>query len=123
MVLEKDIYGWELILDLKDCNKNISNRYRLVKWAKELCKLLKMRPYGPCKVPYFGLKTNKTKGYSLLQFIEESAIVGHFSDAYRTAHINIFSCKKFDMDKALKFTIDYFSGQVVSVKKLERRLV
>lgn len=122
MALTGRIYGWELILDLKDCNENISNRYKLVKWAKDLCKVLKMHPYGSCKVPYFGLKSDRTKGYSLLQFIEESAIVAHFSDAYRTAHINIFSCKKFDMDKALKFTVDYFGGKVIKVWKLERRL-
>lgn len=122
MVLSERIYGWELILDLKECNENIRSRYKLIRWAKELCKLLDMNPYGSCKVPYFGLKSDKTKGYSLVQFIEESAVVGHFSDKYRTSHINIFSCKKFDMDKALKFTVDYFGGKIIEVWKLKRRV-
>jgi S-adenosylmethionine decarboxylase len=110
--IPKVIYGRELIINLYGCNlKIISNGEKIKQFAKELCEVIDMKPYGKPYVPYFGLKKENTKGYSLLQFIETSSITGHFSESEKAAYINIFSCQDFDVDKAKSFTKDFFEAK------------
>ena len=85
-----------------------------------LFKLIKMKQYGKPLIPYFGEKEEFTKGFSLVQLIETSSITGHFSDYWKTAYINIFSCKKYDKEKAKKFTKDFFKAKRLKTKSLTR---
>jgi S-adenosylmethionine decarboxylase len=112
-------FGWELILDLYDCDpKIISDENEIKKFAGELCKVIDMKAFGDPLTPYFGQSQENTKGYSLLQFIETSSIVGHFSESTGAVYINIFSCKKYDIEKAEKFTKDFFHA-----KKIHSRFI
>jgi len=117
--MKNKIYGYELIMDLYECDKNIiSSQKKLQAYADTLCKLIKMKKYGRTLLPYFGEKKAYTKGYSLVQLIETSSIVGHFSDSWKRAYINIFSCKKYDHKLAKKFTQDFFRA-----KKMKSRFI
>lgn len=112
-------FGWELVLDLHDCDLDvISSKKKIKEYALELCKILKMTPYGKAFIPYFGLNKPHTKGYSLLQFIETSSITGHFSEHKRSVYLNIFSCKPYDADKAKEYTKEFFGA-----KKIKSRLI
>jgi len=114
-------FGYELILDLEQCDKNIiSSRSKLKKYVDTLCELIQMEKYGKTLLPYFGEREEYTKGYSLVQLIETSSIVGHFSDYWATAYINIFSCKEYDADLAKKFTKEYFAAKRMRTKFLTR---
>ena len=94
--MKAKIFGYELILDLYDCDlKVISSKNKLTQYVNKLCSLIKMEKYGKTLLEYFGTKETHTKGYSLLQFIETSSITGHFSEHWCIAYINIFSCKSF----------------------------
>ena len=111
------IYGYELIMDLQECDKKIiSSKKSLQAYIDQLCKLIKMKKYGKTLIPYFGEKQSFTKGYSLVQLIETSSITGHFSDSWGTAYINIFSCKKYNQMLARKFTKEFFKAK--RLKKL-----
>jgi len=114
------LFGKELILDLGKCSHRISDRVFLVEFAAELCSKIDMKAYGECQTPYFGTNSDLTKGYSLLQFIETSSITGHFSDTFRTAHLNIFSCKDFDADVAAEFCAKFFGAIIVNKTVLDR---
>ncbi|HIE36056.1 MAG TPA: S-adenosylmethionine decarboxylase [Candidatus Omnitrophica bacterium] len=117
--MRKRIYGYELIMDLYDCDqKIIISKTKLQEYVDKLCKLIKMKKYGKTLIPYFGEKKIYTKGYSLVQLIETSSITGHFSDYWKTAYINIFSCKKFDHQKAKEFTKNFFGA-----KRIKTRLI
>lgn len=117
--MKKKIYGYELILDLCDCDKKVlSSKKKLKQYVDKLCKLIKMKQYGKTLLPYFGLKEEFTKGYSLVQLIETSSITGHFSENWGKAYINIFSCRKFDHRLAKKFTRQFFKA-----KKVENRFL
>jgi S-adenosylmethionine/arginine decarboxylase-like enzyme len=117
----KKIFGYELILDLKDCDlKTISSTKKLGEYAKNLCKLIKMKPYGKPVIKYFGENKKFTKGYTLVQLIETSSITGHFSEHWRAAYINIFSCKKFDASLAEEFTAGFFMAGDWRSRFLER---
>jgi S-adenosylmethionine decarboxylase len=114
-------FGWELILDLYECDPTaISNEDMIRRYAKELCNLLDMKPYGEPMTPYFGEKQSHTKGYSLLQFIETSSIVGHFSEHNRAVYINIFSCKPYDAKHAERFTKTFFGAESVKSRFIVR---
>lgn len=112
-------YGYELILDLYECNPEIiSSRKKLQEYVDKLCRLIKMKKYGKTWIPYFGQKMPHTKGYSLVQLIETSSISGHFSEEKKSAYINIFSCKLYDYQKAREFTKKFFGA-----RKIKSRLI
>jgi len=118
--MDKTIFGYEVAIDLINCNERIKIEEELHRYAKELCEVIDMKPFGKCQTPYFGEKSEITKGYSLLQFVETSSITGHFSEHYKSAHINIFSCKKFDMERATLFTKKFFGGKLITENCLVR---
>jgi len=118
---KRRIYGYELTLDLFECDLRIlSSKKKLQTYVTQLCKLIKMKKYGKTLLPYFGEKEPYTKGYSLVQLIETSSITGHFSDFWKTAYINIFSCRKFSDKKALAFTKKFFRAKRVKSRLLIR---
>jgi S-adenosylmethionine/arginine decarboxylase-like enzyme len=113
--MKKRVYGYELIMSLYGCNKEIINsRKKLQEYVDKLCRLIKMKKYGKTILHYFGEKQPFTKGYSLVQLIETSSITGHFSDLWQSAYINIFSCRKYDHTAAKKFTRQFFQAKKVS---------
>ncbi len=112
--LSEDDYGMELVLDLYGCDpQKIRSKETLKLFVDELCKLIGMEKYGSCYLPYFGLNSKHTAGYSLLQFIETSSITGHFAEATNAAYINIFSCREFDPEKAAEFTKEFFKANQI----------
>ena len=105
-------FGWELQLDLYDCNSVAIGTEEVIReFGRELCKVIDMIPYGEPLTPYFGENCEHTKGYSLLQFIETSSIVGHFSEGTGACYLNIFSCKAFDPKVAEDFSVEYFGAK------------
>lgn len=114
-------FGWELVLDLYECNmETISDETAIKNFARKLCEVIDMKPYGEPLTPYFGENQEHTKGYSLLQFIETSSIVGHFSEGTGAVYLNIFSCKKYDIEKAESFVKEYFGAERVHSRYIVR---
>ncbi|MFH1767744.1 MAG: S-adenosylmethionine decarboxylase [Candidatus Omnitrophota bacterium] len=119
--MKENIYGYELVMDLTECDvKIIGSREKLQEYVDKLCRLIKMKKYGKTLIPYFGEKKAYTKGYSLVQLIETSSITGHFSEFWKTAYINIFSCLKYDDKKAKEFTQEFFKAKRIKVRLLVR---
>ena len=130
--MEKEIYeagptpeltfGWELVLDLYGCNiETISDEKAIKTFARELCRVIDMKPYGEPLTPYFGENQEHTKGYSLLQFIETSSITGHFSEGTGAVYLNIFSCKEYDIETAESFSRNYFGAETVRSRFIVRK--
>ncbi|MBI4846342.1 MAG: S-adenosylmethionine decarboxylase [Candidatus Omnitrophica bacterium] len=118
---ENRIYGYELVLDLFDCDVEvISSKKKLQEYTDKLCKLIKMKKFGKTLIPYFGKREEFTKGYSLVQLIETSSITGHFSEYWKRAYINIFSCMTYDSVLAKKFTKEFFKAKRVKARFLTR---
>ena len=118
---KKNTYGYELIMDLRGCEKAIiTSKKKLQEYVDRLCELIKMKKYGKTLLPYFGEKQAFTKGYSLVQLIETSSITGHFSDIWSTAYINIFSCQGYDYAKAKKFTKEFFKAKSLKGRFITR---
>lgn len=114
-------FGWELILNLYDCDlKVISSKKKIQEYVNKLCRLIKMKKYGKTWIPYFGHKKPHTKGYSLVQLIETSSITGHFSEYKRSIYLNIFSCKAYAHKKAASFSAKFFKAGKVKATLLTR---
>lgn len=104
-----NVFGKELILDLIDCDPSVlQSREKIEQFAAELCQVIDMEPYGAPFVGRFGFGKDFTAGYSLVQLIESSSITGHFSDLWRRAYLEIFSCKEYDADEAVAFSQRFF---------------
>lgn len=117
----KQIFGYELIINLRGCDKEVlTSKKKLQSYVDQLCDLIKMKKFGKTILKYFGENKDFTKGFSLVQLIETSSITGHFSDNWNAAYLNIFSCQKYDHHKARKFTKDFFRAKKVSSRLLVR---
>lgn len=134
----KDVYGFELVLDLHECDIERFSRYylkeyfimlcdtinmkrcRLVfwddRWVKILNKLLPWRWIWPGDV-----QTNpKTTGISAVQFILTSNVTIHMLTLRKAMYVNIFSCKSFDKDIAEDLTASYFGAKKCKARFIER---
>jgi len=121
--MKEKIFGWELILDLYDCDpKKIATKKEIQYYADELCKLIKMKQYGKTLIPHFGHERPHISGYSLVQLIETSSITGHFSELWNSAHINIFSCKKYNEKTAFEFTKEFFGAKRINKRLIVRKI-
>lgn len=115
-------FGLEVVLDLHECNPEvIRSSKKLAEYATKLCRLLKMKKYGKTLLPHFGYNEAHTAGYSMVQFIETSSVTGHFSELWNAAYINIFSCRDFDTEKAIEFSVEFFGARRVTKRVLLRK--
>jgi S-adenosylmethionine decarboxylase len=109
--MDNRLYGIETVMDLHDCDPvAISSESKLREYLEKIVKVLDMVPYGEPLVERFGLNTEHTAGYSIVQLIETSSITGHFSEAFKSAHINVFSCKAYDGEVVDEFTRRFFGA-------------
>lgn len=119
-------YGYELILDLHNCDPSTFNRGDIEKYFVELCKLIDMER---CKLSWWDdhdvpPEEQQTephlKGTTAVQFILTSNIVIHTLDLLGAVYINIFSCKDFDTEIAKNFSAEWFKGTIVSSHVIDR---
>jgi S-adenosylmethionine/arginine decarboxylase-like enzyme len=120
------IYGYELILDLEQCDVKKFTRHHIRKYCEGLCKLIGMER---CKLIFWDDKwvpkrykqtSPHTEGTSAVQFIITSSIVIHCLDQLEAAFINIFSCRVFNEGDAQKFSQDFFDAKKVGAHFIKR---
>ena len=109
-------YGYELILDLSGCNADLFTRSHIDRYFTELCELIDMKK---CEVVFWDdlyVEPNQrqtephTKGTSAVCFILTSSIVVHTLDILERVYVNIFSCKDFNAQCAVEFTMRSFEA-------------
>jgi len=114
-------YGFHLILDLFGCERNIlESKEKLEEYCNELTKLIKMKPFGKTIIPDKFGKGILYKGYSFIQFIESSSMVGHIAEKMCEIHMDIFSCKNFDQKLTESFTKDFFKAEKIRSRLIKR---
>ena len=106
----KGCYGLELIVDLKGCNLSDLSKEKLQRFFVELCDLIKMTRHGE---PFYWEDTSDIphlRGISGFQFIETSNVVCHPLPMLNAVYLNIFSCKSFNTDDALKYCVEFWGA-------------
>lgn len=124
----RQVYGFELVLDLHGCETELFNRKHIDKFFTDLCDLIEMEK---CEVHFWddaGVPKEErqtlphTKGTSAVCFILTSTIVIHTLDILGAVYVNIFSCKLFDPDIATEFTSKFFNAVSCKNTFIERTL-
>lgn len=103
-------FGKHLIIDLVGCNTRVKDAEAIAIYAVDLVEILGMKAFGPPQIVHFGHADPATSGYTLIQLIETSSITGHFVDRDREAHLDLFSCKDYDDERALHHAERFFSA-------------
>ena len=115
-------FGWHLMLDLHQCDvRRFGDPDEVREFAARLVELIDMRRFGDPWVQRFGAPGSTAEGLTLVQLIETSSLVVHFSEALRTLYLDLFSCKRFDPSEVADFTCRYFSGATRRAEFTERR--
>lgn len=117
---KSNTWGQHLILDMADCNENISRKESLLSFVTELVDAIDMVAYGEPIVEHFATHSQEAAGYSLVQLIETSAISAHFSDHNRDVYLDVFSCKPFDNDIVVQVVDKYFEPKNIYMLSLGR---
>jgi len=119
-------YGYELILDVHNCNPDTFTRSSIDAFFTDLCRNIDMEK---CEVHYWddvGVPIDEqqtephAKGISAVCFILTSTIVIHTLDLLKTVYVNIFSCKEYDPEVAAEFTRNWFNGEIKNTSFIER---
>jgi len=119
-------YGKELIIDMHNCEPSTFTRKSIKEYFTLLCEKIDMKPEKLCWWDDHGVEPElqqtepHTKGTTAVQFILTSNITIHTLDVLKNAYINIFSCKDFDAEMAMKFSEEWFKGKVVNSHIIER---
>ena len=119
-------YGYELILDLHECNVSTFNRRSLDAYFDKLCRAIDMEKCERYFWDDVGVSEDErqtsphTTGTSAVQFILTSTIVIHTLDLLEAAYVNVFSCKAFDRETAERLTVEWFGAQKVNARFIER---
>lgn len=104
-------YGLELVADLHDCVLSDLSKEKLKEFFIELCDLINMKRHGDPIYweDYSGIP--HLHGISAVQFIETSTIVCHPIPMKNAVYLNIFSCREFDTNEALKFCKKFWGAK------------
>lgn len=105
-------FGWHLMLDLFNCDPPLIKDEKIVaSFSKKLCELIDVKIVDEPVVKKFGSPNTIAYGITLLQLIETSALVVHFSDKTNSVYLDLFSCKLFDPEKVTEFVSQYFKAK------------
>ncbi len=110
----------ELQLDLSFCDPVFINSPEdLTIWAALLAEHIGMTLHGDPWVENFG--EGELAGWTVYQPITTSNITVHAVTADNSAFVNVFSCRPFDAQAAIEFTVKMFGAQAQNSAVRERR--
>lgn len=106
-----EYWGYHLILDVSGCDSSLmSNRQNVYDWITKLVQDIKMEPVGEPNIEYTAANDINKAGFTAIQVIVTSSIVAHFIDSTGQIYIDVFSCKKFDIDTVKQSIVDSFKA-------------
>ena len=104
---KKRSWGYHLRIDAAGCDPDaIRSKNTIKEFSQSLVKGIDMVAYGKPHIIRFG--TSVQKGYTLVQLIETSNITAHFSEDSNEVYLDVFSCKSFSQNDAIRIFKEYF---------------
>ena len=114
-------WGYHLMLDVKGCEiQRATDPEYITHFTKDLVRLIEMVPYGEPQLVHFAVETEKA-GWTVIQLIETSNIMGHFLDNSGDLYMDIFSCKDFDETKVVKSIEEHFKPKNIKQRFFRRQ--
>ena len=114
-------FGPHITIDLKGCPKETLSDYNLhFDYLKSLPEMINMTPITqPYVFPYSGL-VPEDKGITGIVIIAESHISVHSFEDKGYCFIDIFSCKDFDVERAIEITKNLFKPEDCEINIVAR---
>jgi len=78
-----------------------------------------MKPYGEPQVIHFADNTDKA-GWTVIQLIQTSNIIGHFIDHSGDFYLDVFSCKNFEEHIVINTLMHYFEPEDIFFNVMSR---
>ncbi len=104
-----EYWGHHLILDCKSGSKKlIRDKQNLKNFVDELVNRIDMVAVGEPIIKFLASNAVDKAGYSLVQLIETSSIVGHFINSSGDFYLDVFSCKEFEIEKVTECVDEFF---------------
>lgn len=96
-------FGWHLMIDAKNCDPDVCLNKKLVyEFLSKLVRDTKMVAVGEPIINYHHDQKEGVFGLSAVQIIETSDITLHFDTKTQEVYFDLFSCKKFNPNKAIE---------------------
>lgn len=112
-------WGMQLDFALGDCIPGlVRDEVVLRRWVKQLVVEIGMTAHGEPVLVHFG--EGDLAGWTVEQLIKTSNITAHFNDETNSAFITVFSCRRFDPDVAVAFTVAVFGAGAVEATVMHR---
>ncbi len=110
-----------MVLDCSSCDREaVRSADAIREFCADLVSSIDMVAYGKPVLEHFATHLPEAAGYSLVQLIETSAVTGHFCDASGDAYLDVFSCKDFDPEIAIRVVQKHFRPKLVRRTDLYR---
>ena len=118
------MWGKHVIIDMSTGDRErVRSARHICRFVETLVETIGMKAYGLPGLEHFAEHLPEAAGYSLVQLIETSAITGHFCDSSGDAYIDIFSCKNFEAELAVRVVRTAFRPKHINAITLERQAI
>jgi S-adenosylmethionine/arginine decarboxylase-like enzyme len=97
----------------------VRSKKTIADFAKTLVKKIDMVAFGPPRIVMFG--DGNKKGYTLVQLIETSNITAHFVEETNDIYLDVFSCKPFAAETALRVFREFFKPKHIEETIIKRQ--
>ena len=113
-------WGYHAMFDAKACKiESVTNADTIRDFLKELVIVIDMIAYGEPQVIHFG--EDDKRGFTGLQYVTTSNLIGHWNDTSGDVYFDIFSCKPYDVKSAEDLFRKYFEPQRLRVNYITRQ--
>jgi S-adenosylmethionine/arginine decarboxylase-like enzyme len=113
-------WGKHLTLDVKGCDKTrVTDPGYISEFTKKLVQRIDMVPYGEPQLVHFADGTEKA-GWTVIQLIQTSNIMGHFLDINGDLYLDVFSCKEFKEEIVIETLKEYFAPEQIQTNVIYR---
>lgn len=114
-------WGQHELLDFGGCNiDKLKCSETILKFTSDLVKAINMVAYGKPILEHFATHAPEKAGYSLIQLIETSSIVGHFAENRGELYLDVHSCKPFDQKTVIDMVRERFKAKKWKTRSVDR---
>lgn len=114
-------WGWHLLVDMSGCEEqSINNPLNIDSFVRSIVRDIDMVPIGEPQIIWCDTHEPEKRGYTFIQLIETSNIIGHLCSHDNTGFIDVWSCKPYDRNVALQLIEEYFRPSKIRTQFVER---
>lgn len=111
-------WGYHLIVDMSDCNRNINSNEAIEKFFDELVTKLKMKKLAEAE--FYDVSGVEGRGVTAFQVITTSHISFHSDDDEMSVYCDVFSCAPYDPEVAIECVKKWFAPKHLGLLWLYR---